>query len=232
MVSSGSTKTVCPLELAPWTTPCTRRFCSTLDRDDEALAADGDQFILHRAAFGEFAQIAAQRFLNLPLLLFDLAADAAQFRRGFDRRACHRAESCCETAQKASEVQRCPPIARWTRAPLGAHRRRRLAHNLRHSAARSATRIMSRISVVSEPAPADARFLHQRSTSGRPANSKRPPTRRYSRISVVSCLLVSIHARSSEGSNSAMRRRPSGDEAYPASNSRRVSNSSSRELVC
>ena len=30
MVSSGSTKTVCPLELAPCTTPCTRRLCSDL----------------------------------------------------------------------------------------------------------------------------------------------------------------------------------------------------------
>ena len=30
IVSSGSTNTVCPLELAPWTTPCTLRFCSAL----------------------------------------------------------------------------------------------------------------------------------------------------------------------------------------------------------
>ena len=50
-------------------------------RDHEALAADGDQFVLHRAAFGEFPQVAAQRFLNLAFLLLDLAANAAQFGR-------------------------------------------------------------------------------------------------------------------------------------------------------
>src|SRR5260221_760389 len=46
--------------------------------DDETLAADGDEFILHGAAFGKFAQVAAQRFLDLTLLLFGLAANAAQ----------------------------------------------------------------------------------------------------------------------------------------------------------
>ena len=31
-----------------------------LDRDHEALAADSDEFVLHRAAFGQPPQVAAQ----------------------------------------------------------------------------------------------------------------------------------------------------------------------------
>src|SRR6202521_5940655 len=50
-------------------------------RDHETLAADGDQFVLHGPAFGEFAQVAAQRFLNLTLLSLVIAANAAQFGR-------------------------------------------------------------------------------------------------------------------------------------------------------
>ena len=34
-------------------------FLLDFDRDHEALAADGDQFVLHGAAFGEFPQVAA-----------------------------------------------------------------------------------------------------------------------------------------------------------------------------
>ena len=47
----------------------------------ETLTTDGNEFILKSAAFGELAQVAAQRFLDQALLLFDFAADAAQFRR-------------------------------------------------------------------------------------------------------------------------------------------------------
>src|SRR5260370_27864024 len=46
-------------------------------RDHKTLAADGDQFVLQGAAFGEFPQVAAQRFLDLTLLLLDLTANAA-----------------------------------------------------------------------------------------------------------------------------------------------------------
>jgi hypothetical protein len=55
-------------------------FLLDLHRNDESLTADGDEFILHRPAFGQLAQIAAQRLLDLALLLLDLAADAAEFR--------------------------------------------------------------------------------------------------------------------------------------------------------
>ena len=57
-------------------------FLLDLYGDDEALAADGDQFILRCAAFGELAQISAQRFLNAAALLFDVAANAGELRRG------------------------------------------------------------------------------------------------------------------------------------------------------
>ena len=51
-------------------------FLLDLYGDDETFAADGDELVLHRAAFGEAAQISAQRFLNRAALPFDLAANA------------------------------------------------------------------------------------------------------------------------------------------------------------
>ena|SRR5664279_4735012 len=56
-------------------------FLLDFHRDDETLAADGDEFVLDGAAFGEFPQVAAQRFLDLTLLLLDLTANAVQFGR-------------------------------------------------------------------------------------------------------------------------------------------------------
>ena len=49
------------------------------DRNDEALAADGDELVLDGAAFGQFAEVAAERFLDLAFLFFDFAANAAEF---------------------------------------------------------------------------------------------------------------------------------------------------------
>src|ERR1035441_5339119 len=57
-------------------------FLLDFHRDHETLATDGDQFVLHGAALGEFAQVTAQRLLNLTLLLFNLAAEAAEFGGG------------------------------------------------------------------------------------------------------------------------------------------------------
>ena len=97
-------------------------------RDDEALAADGDQFVLHRAAFGEFPQVAAQRFLDLALLLLDLAANAAQFgRRAIVERAVGQ-NLVAERAQEAGEVLDAGG-KRGHGGPLGAHRGGRLAHD-------------------------------------------------------------------------------------------------------
>src|ERR1700722_9094727 len=56
-------------------------FLLDFHRDHKALAANRDQFVLNRSAFGKFPEISAQRFLNLPLLLLDLAANAAELWR-------------------------------------------------------------------------------------------------------------------------------------------------------
>ena len=57
-------------------------FLLDLDRNYEALAANRDQFVLHRATFGQPPQIAPQRILDRASLPFDLAANAGKFRRG------------------------------------------------------------------------------------------------------------------------------------------------------
>lgn len=48
-----------------------------LHGDDEALAANSDEFVLQGAALGEPAQVAAQGILNGSFLLVDVAADAS-----------------------------------------------------------------------------------------------------------------------------------------------------------
>src|SRR5215472_6114567 len=96
----------------------------------------------------------------------------------------------------------------------------------RHSAARSTTAITSRISVVSRAAPAMRDFSTSDLISEREEKSKRPPTRRNSRISVARVCWRSIHAWSVEGARSAIRCLPRGDEAYPRRSSRRAWNSS------
>src|ERR1700739_542684 len=53
-----------------------------LDRDHETLAANGHQLFLNGAAFGEMPQIITQRVLDGAFLLFDIAANARQLRRG------------------------------------------------------------------------------------------------------------------------------------------------------
>src|SRR5689334_3179368 len=56
--------------------------------------------------------------------------------------------------------------------------------------------------------------------------SKRPPTRRNSRISLARACWLSIQTRSAEGASAAMRPWPSGEEAYPRKRWRSDSNSS------
>ena len=53
-----------------------------LHRNDEAVAANGDEFVLHGAAVGELSQVRPQRFVNGPPLPLDVAANARQLRRG------------------------------------------------------------------------------------------------------------------------------------------------------
>ena len=102
----------------------------------------------------------------------------------------------------------------------------------RHSAARSTTRITSRISVVSSAAPAMREFSTRRPISSSPEKSNRPPTRRNSRISAASFCWLSIQPRSVDGASAAIRSCPSGEDAYPRSNSRRASNSSTPTELC
>ncbi len=101
----------------------------------------------------------------------------------------------------------------------------------RHSAARSTSRITSRISVVSRAAPAMRDSSRSVVMSSRAEKSKLPPARRNSRISVVSWCWVSIQAGSVVGARAEIRCWPSGEAAYPRSRSRSESNSSSCALV-
>src|SRR6266853_4085325 len=72
--------------------------------DDEALTADGDQLVLDGAAFGEPAQVAAQRFLYDALLLFHLAADARELSGGAVVKRAIRLDLVAEVAQQQGEV--------------------------------------------------------------------------------------------------------------------------------
>src|ERR1700674_846140 len=98
----------------------------------------------------------------------------------------------------------------------------------RHSAARSTTSRTSRISAVSSTAPTMRDFFTGFEMSSKPENSKRPPTRRNSRISAVKSCCSEIQAESVEGTSAAILALPSGEGAYPRSSSRRASNSSTR----
>jgi hypothetical protein len=50
--------------------------------DDEAVAADGDQFFLRGPVAGELAEGGAEGFLDDALLALLIAADAVEFGRG------------------------------------------------------------------------------------------------------------------------------------------------------
>ena len=126
MVSSGSTKTVWPLELAAVDDALHAALLLDLDGDDEALAADGDQFVLHGAAFGEAAEIAAQRFLNGAALLLDLAADAGEFGRGVVVERAVGLNLVAEVAQELGEV-----------GDAGGELRRRRVHSDLHGGRRA-----------------------------------------------------------------------------------------------
>ncbi len=79
-------------------------FLLDFDWDYEALAAYGDQLILHRAALGQPAQIAAQGLLDRSPLALDLAPDSGQFGRGpvFERAV--RLDLVAEASQELGEI--------------------------------------------------------------------------------------------------------------------------------
>lgn len=101
--------------------------------DHETLAANGDEFILHRAAFCQPAHVPAQGLLNLAFLFLNFAADARELGRGFVVEGSVRKYLVFEKSQQRREVgnlrakflYRRPPLrqARWGMlrgfAPLG-----------------------------------------------------------------------------------------------------------------
>ena len=104
-------------------------FLLDLDGDDKSLAADRDQFILHRAAFGESPQISAQGLLNRAPLLFDLAANARQLWRGLVFKRAIGLDLVAKGAQELGEVD--DLIREHTHpVPIGFHIRRRMKHDL------------------------------------------------------------------------------------------------------
>jgi hypothetical protein len=72
--------------------------------DDEALAANGDEFILHCAAFRQPTEIAAQRLLDGTLLLFHVATDARELCRCAIVQRAVRLDLVAEVAQQQGEV--------------------------------------------------------------------------------------------------------------------------------
>ncbi len=103
-------------------------FLLDFDRDHETLAADGDQFVLHGSAFGEFPQVAAQRFLYLTLLLFDFTANTAQLGRSAIVERAVGQDLVVERAQEGGEILDAGG-KRGYGGPLGAHRGWRLTHD-------------------------------------------------------------------------------------------------------
>src|SRR6266446_2287374 len=94
-------------------------------RDDKPLAADGDQLVLHGPAFGEFAQVAAQRFLDLTLLFFGVAANAAKLGRCAIVERAVGQNLVVKRAQEAGEILDTSG-KRLDGGPRGAHRGWRL----------------------------------------------------------------------------------------------------------
>src|SRR5512146_450363 len=79
-------------------------FLLDLDRDDKTLAANRDQFILHRSALGEPAQIPLERLLNVAPLLLDFATNSRQLRRSPIVQASVRQQFVPEVAYEFAEV--------------------------------------------------------------------------------------------------------------------------------
>src|SRR5579864_4884841 len=72
--------------------------------NDKALTADGDEFVLHGAAFCQPPQIAAQRFLDGALLFFHVTTDARELSGGAIVKRAVRLDLVAEVAQQQSEI--------------------------------------------------------------------------------------------------------------------------------
>src|SRR3954463_11298403 len=75
-----------------------------LNRDDETLTADGDQFVLRRAAFTQPSKMRLQRLLYHTFLLLDFAADACQLGRSFVVESPVRKNLVLKEAQQLGEI--------------------------------------------------------------------------------------------------------------------------------
>ena len=196
---------------APWTTPCTRRFCSTFTGITKRSPRMVTSSSCTVPPSERRAQISAQGILNGAPLLFDLAANAGEFRRGAVFEGAIGLNLVPEIAAKFLKVGDAGRELR-DRLPIAAHGGGRMREICRHSEARSTMSRTSRISVVSRAAPAMRDLSSNTAMSIRAENSKRPPTRRNSRISVVRWCCSPIQSRSVVGASAARRCAPSGDE--------------------
>src|SRR5215469_17743982 len=79
-------------------------FLLDLDRDHETLAADGNELILHGAAFSETTQISAQRLLNRAALFFHVATDAGEFQGSFIFERAIGLDLVAEVTQEVGEI--------------------------------------------------------------------------------------------------------------------------------
>src|SRR5579875_1803329 len=75
-----------------------------LDGDHKALAANGDQFFLQRAALRKPPQISLQRLLDGSLLLLDVAAQSGELERSAVIQRSVRQDLIAEVAQQRREV--------------------------------------------------------------------------------------------------------------------------------
>ena len=76
-----------------------------LHGNDKTLSTDGDQLILHRAAFGEPPQISAQGVLDRALLFFHLAPNTCQLGRRAIIESAIGQDLVMEETKKSSEIR-------------------------------------------------------------------------------------------------------------------------------
>ena len=143
-----------------------------LDRDDEAVAADGDELVLGAAVVAQAAQRASQALLDGAVLAVDRAPDAAELRRGVIGERAVGLDLAAQLTQQRGEIvveQRCGKVCdpgaevwRVCAAPADGKIRSR------HAATRSTTVSSARISSGSSAEPS------MRALSSRSVGSKRP----------------------------------------------------------
>ena len=185
IVSSGSTNTVWPLELALCTTPGTRRLCSVFT----GMTKRSPRMVTTSSCNASPSDNRRKRPCN----------DCWIARRCFSisRRMAASAGEALSSRVPSGRILLRNPRRNSVKSAIPPERCRTAVQSCfiarggfnaisRHSAARSTSRITSRISIVSRAAPEMRDFSSSSEMSANPENSKCPPTRRNSRISAVS----------------------------------------------